>query len=138
MTLPGLDNIKVLLIDDHDLSRSLLRQILKDAGFAKVREAADGAAGLAIARHFLPEIICLDNQMPGKSGLEMLAEFKVAVPLSAVLMITASNDKDTVLACIKAGARGYILKPFSADTLVKLIEGTLAKQKAPLPGPASP
>jgi DNA-binding NarL/FixJ family response regulator len=127
------DTIKILLIDDHDLSRSLLRKLLKEAGFAQVREASDGAAGLVIARHFRPELICLDNQMPGKSGLEMLAEFKAAVPQSAVLMVTASNDRDTVLACINAGARGYILKPFSADILVKLIEGVLARQQAAAP-----
>lgn len=127
--MTGFEKIKVLLIDDHDLSRSLLRQILKSAGFVQVREASDGSAGLAITRHFLPELICLDNQMPGKSGLEMLGEFKAAVPKSAVLMVTASNDKDTVLACIKAGARGYILKPFSADILIKLSQATLAKQQ---------
>lgn len=128
--MAGFDETKVLLIEDDDLSRKLLRQILKDAGFKNMREASDGAAGLTIAEHFQPDLICLDNQMPGKSGLEMLGEFKAAAPMSSVLMVTSSNDKETVLACVKAGARGYILKPFSAHNLIRLVEGVLAKQKA--------
>jgi len=123
------DKAKVLLIEDDDLSRKLLREILKEAGFLEFREASSGEAGLTIAKYFQPDVICLDNQMPGKSGLEMLGEFKTACPKSSVLMVTSSNDKETVLACIAAGARGYILKPFSALKLVKLVEGVLAKQK---------
>ena len=122
------DKAKVLLIEDDDLSRKLLREILKEAGFLEFREASSGEAGLTIAKYFQPDVICLDNQMPGKSGLEMLGEFKTACPKSSVLMVTSSNDKETVLACIAAGARGYILKPFSALKLVKLVEGVLAKQ----------
>lgn len=125
-----LDEMKVLLIEDDDHSRKLLRQILKDAGVTNMREASSGEAGLAIAVHFEPDVICLDNQMPGKTGLEMLSEFKTVAPMSSVLMVTSSNDKETVLACLKAGARGYILKPFSALKLITLIEGVLARQKA--------
>jgi two-component system chemotaxis response regulator CheY len=134
--MAGFDGMKALVIEDDDHSRRLLRQMLKEAGFKSIREASDGAAGLAIAVHSEPDLIFLDNQMPGKSGLEMLAEFRTAVPNSMVLMVTSDNDKETVVACLKAGARGYILKPFSALSLVRLVESIVARPKQTLPAVA--
>lgn len=126
MTTPA--NTKVLLIDDHQITRSLLRGLLKDAGYQQFREATDGPSGLKMAEHFSPDLICLDVQMPGKSGVEMLAELKAVAPHALVLMVTASSDRDTVVAAMNAGANGYIIKPFNALTILKVIDGALAKR----------
>ena len=87
------DKVKLLLIDDHELTRSILRQIVHEAGYTQLREAADGETGLTLAKHFAPHLICLDNQMPGNSGLVVLGELKTALPSTKVVMITSSNDK---------------------------------------------
>jgi two-component system chemotaxis response regulator CheY len=116
---------RILLIDDNALTRSVLRTILRQDGFQAIREASDAKSGLALARHFAPNLICLDIQMPGKSGLELLAELKSLAPKTPVLMITASNDVKTVKACMAERADGYIIKPFSAETLLKTVAGAI-------------
>ena len=118
---------KVLLINDDAVARSLLRNMLRMAGYQHIRDAAEAKAGILLAKHFAPDVICLDIQMPGKSGLEVLDELKACVPTTPVLMVTASNDADTVEACLKGRADGYVIKPFSAGTLLKTIERALAK-----------
>lgn len=119
--------IRVLVIDDHQLTRSLLRAMLREAGYTTQREAGDAVSGLKLAGHFSPHLICLDVQMPKLSGIEALAGLKAAAPGAAMLMVTGSNDRDTVVACINAGAHGYIIKPFNADTVLRSVESALAK-----------
>jgi len=94
---------------------------------AAIREASEAKSGLMLARHFAPDLICLDIQMPGKSGLELLAELKACAPRTPVLMITANSDAETVQACLVGHADGYIIKPFSAETLLKTVDGALTK-----------
>lgn len=127
---------KVLLIDDHQLTRSLLRGLLRDADYVNIRDATDATSGLKMAQHFSPDLVCLDVQMPGKSGLEMLAELKAVVPHAVILMVTAHNDRDTVVACMNAGAHGYIIKPFNALTILNVIDGAMARLRGS--GPAQP
>ena len=65
--------------------------------------------------------------MPKLSGIDALAGLKAAAPGAAILMVTGANDRDTVVACINAGAHGYIIKPFNADTVLRSIEAALVK-----------
>ena len=109
---------KILLIDDDELTRTTLRSILKSDGYTAVREAVEADAGMKMALHFLPDVICLDVHMPGRSGLELLGDLKAHLPAVQVLMVTSSNDKATVTSCIAAGANGFIIKPFSAGKLL--------------------
>lgn len=118
---------RILLIDDNALTRSVLRNILREGGFQSVREASEAEAGMALARHFSPDLICLDVNMPGKNGIELLRELKAEWPKTPVLMITASSQPPVVEACAWAGADGYLIKPFSTETLVKTIEAALAR-----------
>jgi two-component system chemotaxis response regulator CheY len=129
---------KVLLVDDHQLTRSLLRGLLKDAGFAHFREATDAAIGIKLAGHFAPDLICLDVQMPGVSGMDAIQALKEAAPRAAVLMVSANNDRETVVGCLEAGAHGYIIKPFNALTVLRSIDAALARSLADThlgPGP---
>lgn len=122
---------RVLLVDDNALTRSVLRTLLRQDGYCTIREASDAKSGLKMAQHFAPNLICLDIQMPGQSGLELLADLKALAPRTPVLMITASNDAQTVKACMAGRADGYIIKPFSAETLLKTVDAALAKAAAP-------
>jgi two-component system chemotaxis response regulator CheY len=126
----------ILLVDDNALTRSVLRTILRQDGYHAIREASEAKSGLQLAQHFRPDVICLDVHMPVKSGLELLAELKASVPTTPVLMITASNDAETVRACVEGHAAGYILKPFSAETLLKTIEGVITKARRARAGKA--
>jgi len=131
--ITGSGPTKILLIDDDELTRTTLREILSGAGYTVVREASDAAAGLKMALHLRPDVICLDVQMPGKSGLELLTDLKAQLPAVRVLMITSSNNKATVDACIAGGANGFIIKPFSAEkllTTVRACVGARARQTA--------
>jgi len=74
-----------------------------------------------MALHFLPDVICLDVHMPGRSGLELLVDLKAQLPATRVSMVTSSNDKATVTACIVGGANGFIIKPFSAGKLLTAV-----------------
>jgi len=125
---PALRTTKVLLIDDDQLTRATLRLILKGDGYTAVREANEAVAGLRLALHFRPDVICLDVQMPGKSGMELLAELKARLPGTPVLMITSSNDRTTVEGCLARGANGFIIKPFSAEKLLETIEACLSSK----------
>lgn len=119
---------KILVIDDHALTRSLLKGLLKDAGYHAIREAMDGDAGVKLAQYFGPDLICLDMAMPGRSGLEMLGPLKEVAPRASILMVTANSERDTVVNCLNAGASGYIIKPFNAATVLRVIESALRKR----------
>lgn len=121
---------KVLLIDDTSLTRSVLRTILRDEGYVEIREAKDADAGFKLAQYFGPDLICLDIQMPGKSGLELLLELKTLAPNIPVLMITANLDQASIDASIQGGADGYICKPFSASKVIGVIDGVLGKARS--------
>lgn len=121
---------RVLLIDDHQLTRSLLRGLLREADYVNIRDAVDAASGLKLAEHFSPDLICLDMNMPNRTGLDVLADLKAVAPNAAVLMVTATSDRDTVVACMNAGASGYIVKPFNALTVLKVIDAAMAKQRS--------
>ena len=122
----GSESTKILLIDDDELTRTALRGILKSDGYTAIREAVEADAGMKMALHFSPDVICLDVHMPGRSGLELLGDLKAQLPTAQVLMVTASNDKATVTACIAAGANGFIIKPFSASKLLTTVRACAA------------
>lgn len=118
----------VIVVDDNDMMRSILRGMLRGEEFEVIGEARNGVAAVDIANRLKPDIICLDVMMPEKSGLEALCEIKAARPETEVVMITSSSDQETVQGAIQNGAGGYIVKPFNA---AKVLD-TLAHIKAKL------
>ncbi len=122
-------NIKVIIIDDNDLIRELLRITLRSDGYEVVGEATDGESGLLLAAKLKPDIICLDIMMPKISGLDVLKRVKTMLPRTAVLMITAKNDLATVKEVLAAGASGLILKPFNTGTVLSTLEKVATKLK---------
>ncbi|MCB4358607.1 response regulator [Quatrionicoccus australiensis] len=121
----------IMIVDDNDMMRSILRAMLRGEEYEVVGEARNGAIAVDMADRLKPDIVCLDVMMPEKDGLEALAEIKAARPETAIVMITSNADPDTVQESIMGGASGFIVKPFNAarvlDTLEKVV-GRLAQK----------
>ena len=119
--------LDVLIIDDNETTRAVLRMIIQGDHFDVVGEAASGSAGLERVRRLRPDIVCLDISMPDADGLDILQEIKNESKGMSVLMVTASNDLKTVTTAIERGASGFIIKPFNSGTVLDTLESTAAK-----------
>lgn len=121
---------KILIVDDNDLMRTLLRGILRGEEYEIVGEAKNGLQAVEAVQRFAPDIVCLDVMMPEMDGLEALQVIKQAKPETVVIMITGSPSKENVQESIQGGAAGFIIKPFNAakvlDTLGRLWTGPAA------------
>lgn len=114
--------VSVLLVDDHTLFRSGVRSLLqRHPEFTVVGEAADGVEGIKRAQQLRPQVVLLDLNMPGMSGLETLQLMLQDCPDSAVVMLTVSEDAQDLAAALRAGASGYLLKNIDTDALVRSI-----------------
>lgn len=122
-------NIKILVVDDLPTMRGIVRAQLKELGYANVDEAEDGAAGLAKLHGGNFDVVVSDWNMPNLDGLAMLKEIRADAALShlPVLMVTAEARKENVIAAVQAGANGYIVKPFSAETLDEKLSNVIGK-----------
>lgn len=110
--------VKVLIVDDQIIIRSILRSLLTKAGFCIVGESSNGEKALTLTTQLLPDLVCLDITMPGISGLETLKHIKQTHPKVKVVMITGHQGKLDVEGALAAGADGYIIKPFKFNTLI--------------------
>ena len=119
--------IRVLLVDDHSLFRSGIRSLLqRHSDFTVVGEAADGVEGIKRALQLQPQVILLDLNMPGMSGLETLQLLLQDCPDSAVVMLTVSEDALDLSAALIAGAAGYLLKNIDTEYLTRAIRRAAA------------
>lgn len=124
------NRMRVLIIDDNEMTRGVLRMTIQGEHFDIIGEAGNGRAGVELAIRLRPDIVCLDVIMPDLNGLDVLALIKDALPAVAVLMVTASGDMDTVQTAIKGGAAGFILKPFTTGVVRDTMDKTAAKVRA--------
>ena len=112
---------RFLVVDDFPTMRRIVRNLLKELGFANVDEAEDGAAGLAKVKEGRFDFVISDWNMPNMDGLQMLqsirADANTAISKLPVLMVTAEAKKENIIAAAQAGASGYVVKPFTAATL---------------------
>ena len=120
MTAP---RITVLVVDDHTLFRRGIKALLAaHARLEVVGEAADAPEALRLAAKLLPQVILLDNHLPGASGVQTLPGLRECAPQVLVLMLTMSEDEQDLAAALRAGARGYLLKTADAEVLYEAIE----------------
>ncbi|HZA20157.1 MAG TPA: response regulator [Actinomycetota bacterium] len=117
---------KVLIAEDEAIIRLDLKEMLEEEGFDVVGEASDGEAAIRLARERDPDLVIMDIKMPGLDGLTA-AERVVSEGLAAVLILTAFSQRDLVQRAAKAGAIGYLVKPFQKSDLVPAIEVALAR-----------
>ncbi|MDC8757458.1 response regulator [Janthinobacterium fluminis] len=119
--------IKILIVDDHTLLRSGVKLLLqRNPEFDVVGEAADGLEGVKRAKQLRPDVVLMDLNMPGLSGLEALQLIMQDLPQTAVLMLTVSEEADDLGAALQNGARGYLLKNIEADKLMQAIRRAAA------------
>jgi two-component system, NarL family, nitrate/nitrite response regulator NarL len=114
--------IRVMVVDDHTLFRRGLKALLgADARFRVVAEAADAGQAQRIAADAQPDVILLDNHLPGVTGVDALPGLREAAPHAQVLMLTVSEDEADLAAALRGGARGYLLKTADSDVLASAI-----------------
>jgi DNA-binding NarL/FixJ family response regulator len=124
---------RILLVDDHPLTRSALAGLLQQHGFDVVGEAADGESAITRATELSPDLILLDLSMPGLDGLSALPRLREAAPSCEVVVLTASGEEKNLLAAIRAGAAGYLLKSEPPARIVEFLRGA-ANGEAALSG----
>jgi DNA-binding NarL/FixJ family response regulator len=112
-------SVRVLLVDDHDLFRTGLRNLLEERGVQVAGEAGKGADAVRLVRELAPDVVVMDLHMPGMSGIEAIRQIHGFAPLTRVLVLTISDQDDDVLDAILAGACGYLLKDASVDELIR-------------------
>lgn len=114
--------IRILLIDDHSLLRSGIRLLLeKQPDFEVVAEAGDGIEGVKRAQQHKPDVVLLDLNMPGLSGLETLQLLVQDNPATAVVILTVSEEAEELAQALRDGARGYLIKNIEGDALANAI-----------------
>ena len=125
----------VMIVDDNDMMRTLLRGILRAENYEVIAEARHGASAVEQAQLLKPRIVCMDVVMPEMDGLESLREIKSANPAIDIVMITGNACGDTVQEAIQNGASGFIVKPFNAakvlDTLERVLAGKAIRSTEP-------
>ncbi len=124
---------RVLVVDDHPLTRDALTSLLAQGGFDVVGEAADGAEALELAERHQPDLVLLDLSMPGVDGLAALPQIRTAAPTCEVVVLTASGTEENLLAAVRGGAAGYLLKSEPPDRIVAFLRG-VANGEAALSG----
>jgi len=119
--------IRILLIDDHTLFRSGVRILLqRQPDFEVVAEAGDGVEGIKRAKELKPDVVLLDLNLPGLSGLESLQLLTQDLPSCAVIILTVSEEADELGQALRDGARGYLVKNIDADVLTSAIRRAAA------------
>ena len=114
----GLDELRVLVVDDHDLFRTGLRNLLEEEGVNVVGEAENGEMAIRLASDLTPDVVIMDLNMPGAGGVATTRRLSSLAPLSRVVVLTISADDDDVMNAVMAGACGYLLKDSSIQELI--------------------
>ena len=119
--------ISVVIVDDNDMMRTVLRGILRGEEYDVVGEARNGAQAVEVVERMKPDIVCMDVLMPEKNGLEAMAEIKMSRPKTEFVMITGSADPETVQDAIMNGASGFSVKPFNAARVLDALKKSAAR-----------
>ena len=127
---------RLLIVDDHPLTRDALASLLGQHGFTVIGEASDGAEAVELSRSLQPDLILLDLSMPGLDGISALPRLHEVAPRSEIVVLTASETQENLLGSIRAGAAGYLLKTEPPERIVEFL-GAVARGEAALSGAAA-
>ncbi|HED36381.1 MAG TPA: chemotaxis protein CheY [Gammaproteobacteria bacterium] len=117
-------NMKILIVDDFSTMRRIIKNLLRDLGFNNTEEADDGNTGLPKLQSGNFDFLVTDWNMPGMTGIDLLRAVRADEKLKElpVLMVTAEAKKEQIVLAAKEGVNGYIVKPFTAQTLKEKID----------------
>lgn len=118
--------MRVILVDDHALFRVGLQGLLEQRGIEVVAAVGDGLEGLQLARELAPDVVLLDLRMPEINGLETLRRLRSGGLEMPVVMLTTSNEESDLVASLRNGAQGYLLKDMDPDELVGALRDIVA------------
>ncbi len=120
------DKTRILIVDDHTIVRSGLRLLLETADHLEVvGEAENGRVALTLAAELQPDVILMDLRMPEMDGLTAIGHLQAEQPQIAVIILTTYNEDEMMLRGLQAGARGYLLKDMSRESLIDTIEAAV-------------
>ena len=124
--------LRFLVVDDFSTMRRIVRNYLNDLGYQDVSEAEDGTTALPILKQGNIDFLVTDWNMPGMAGLELLKAVRADPQLAAmpVLLVTAEAKREQIVQAVQAGVSGYVVKPFTAQTLKEKVEKILAGKAA--------
>jgi DNA-binding NarL/FixJ family response regulator len=115
--------LRVLLVDDHALVRSAIRQALDAPDVEVVGEAGSAEQAMRLALDTRPDIMLLDIDLPGMSGVEAVRELAPRLPDTRIVMLTVSTDRRDLLGAVRHGAFGYLTKDLTGDALLRAVRG---------------
>jgi two-component system chemotaxis response regulator CheY len=121
-------NLKILVVDDFATMRRIIRNLLQDLGFTNVSEADDGKTAWPMLESGNFDLLVTDWNMPGMPGLDLLKAVRADARLAKlpVLMLTAEAKREQIVEAAQAGVNGYVIKPFTAETLKAKLDKILA------------
>ena len=128
---------RLLVVDDALLMRKMIRDVAAEAGWEVAGEARDGAEAVALYEALRPDLVTMDVVMPGMGGLEALRQIRAADPGAQVVMVTALDQKQTLMESIRDGALDFIVKPFERERVLGLLSKVKARGGAQSRGPAA-
>ncbi len=121
---------RILIVDDHPLTREALSSLLGAHGFDVCGSASDGAQAILEAARLRPDVVLLDLSMPGLDGQSALPRLREAAPDTEVVVLTASGTEENLLAAIRAGAAGYLLKTEPPERIAAFLDGVVHGEAA--------
>ncbi len=116
--------MKILIVDDFSTMRRIIKNLLQDLGFTNTQEADDGNTALPMLKGGNFDFLISDWNMPGMTGIDLLRAVRADSELASlpVLMVTAESKREQIIEAAQAGVNGYVVKPFTAQTLKEKIE----------------
>jgi two-component system chemotaxis response regulator CheY len=125
--------MKFLVVDDYSTMRRIIKNLLHDLGYANVTEADDGNTALPLLQNGSFDFLITDWNMPGMAGLDLLKAVRANEKLKKmpVLMLTAEAKREQIVEAAQAGVNGYVIKPFTAQTLKEKIDKILESRAVP-------
>jgi len=123
--------MKFLVVDDFATIRRIVKGVLNELGYSNVTEADDGSTALPLLRDGDFDFLITDWNMPGMPGLDLLKAVRANAKLAKlpVLMLTAEAKRDQIVEAAQAGVNGYVIKPFTAETLKEKLDKILGPGK---------
>ena len=121
--------MKILVVDDFSTMRRIVKNLLGELGFNNITEADDGKTALPILEQGGIDFLVTDWNMPGMAGIDLLKAVRSDPKLSTlpVLMVTAEAKREQIMEAAQAGVNGYVVKPFTAETLKEKVDGVFAR-----------